>query len=132
MPAEALAHADQVMAGEGESSILDVIEGRRSEKIVRCHPPKSLDDVPFPDYSILKTPCKSANILTTRGCPFRCTFCTTSRMPGFRNASACATASFPSAAKLPSIFLFRSAAKTVSATALLYFSLGVTAHSSIS
>ncbi len=80
LPAEALAHCDQVMAGEGESSILDVVEGRRTEKVVRCRPPRSLDDVPFPDYSILKTPCKSANILTTRGCPFRCTFCTTSRM----------------------------------------------------
>jgi radical SAM superfamily enzyme YgiQ (UPF0313 family) len=36
--------------------------------------------VPFPDYSILQTPVKAANVITTRGCPFRCTFCTTSRM----------------------------------------------------
>ena len=26
------------------------------------------------------TPVKAANVLSTRGCPFRCTFCTTSRM----------------------------------------------------
>jgi radical SAM superfamily enzyme YgiQ (UPF0313 family) len=40
-----------------------------------------LDAVPFPDYFILlKTRCDVANVMTTRGCPFRCSFCTTSRM----------------------------------------------------
>ena len=80
VPEEALAHADQVMVGEGEKVILDVVEGRRTERVVRGIPIENLDEVPFPDYSILKTPCQAANILTTRGCPFRCTFCTTSRM----------------------------------------------------
>lgn len=80
LPEEAAAHADQVITGEGEKVILDVVEGRRTEKIVRGIPIENLDDVPFPDYSILKTPCEAANVITTRGCPFRCTFCTTSRM----------------------------------------------------
>lgn len=80
LPEEAAEHADCVITGEGEKVILDVVEGRRTEKIVRCEPIKDLDEIPFPDYSILKTPCRSANILTTRGCPYRCTFCTTSRM----------------------------------------------------
>ena len=80
MPEEAALHADQVMVGEGETAILDVIEGRRTEKIVHCQPLEDLDQAPFPDYSILKTPCKAANIITSRGCPFRCTFCSTSRM----------------------------------------------------
>lgn len=80
MPEEAAEHADQVVVGEGEKVILDVIEGRRPEKIVRCEPICNLDEVPFPDYSILKTECKAANVMTTRGCPYRCTFCTTSRM----------------------------------------------------
>ncbi len=39
-----------------------------------------MDEAPFPDYSILKTPCVAANVISTRGCPYRCTFCTTSRM----------------------------------------------------
>lgn len=80
LPEEALAHADQVITGEGESVILDVAEGRITDKIVNAPCLKNLDDAPFPDYSILKTPCQVANVLTTRGCPFRCSFCTTSRM----------------------------------------------------
>lgn len=80
MPEEALKYADQVMTGEGEQVILDVVEGRITDRIVRGIPYDDLDKVPFPDYSILRTPCVSANVLSTRGCPYRCTFCTTSRM----------------------------------------------------
>ncbi len=80
MPEEALRHADQVLVGEGEDTILDVVEGRITDPIVQCKPICNLDDVPWPDYSILKTPVKAANIMTSRGCPFRCSFCTTTRM----------------------------------------------------
>ncbi len=80
LPEEAAAYADQVIVGEGESVILDVIAGRRREKIVYAQPPSDLDALPFPDYSILKTPCDCANIMTTRGCTYRCSFCTTSRV----------------------------------------------------
>ncbi|MEE8835801.1 MAG: radical SAM protein [Eubacteriales bacterium] len=80
LPEEAALHADQVITGEGEKVILDVVEGRRTERIVQGIPIENLDEVPFPDYSILKTPCEAANVISTRGCPFRCTFCTTSRM----------------------------------------------------
>lgn len=77
---EALKHADQVIIGEGEKVILDVVEGRIKDRVVHGIPIENLDEVPFPDYSILKTPCVAANVISTRGCPFRCTFCTTSRM----------------------------------------------------
>ncbi|MCD8230381.1 MAG: B12-binding domain-containing radical SAM protein [Clostridiales bacterium] len=80
LPEEAAAHADQVIVGEGESVILDVVEGRMTDRIIRTDPPQNLDALPLPDYSILKTPCDAANIMTTRGCTYRCTFCTTSRM----------------------------------------------------
>jgi radical SAM superfamily enzyme YgiQ (UPF0313 family) len=80
MPEEALEHADQVITGEGEGVILDVVEGRIRDRIVQAEPCCNLDEVPFPDYSILKTPCEAANVISTRGCPYRCTFCTTSRM----------------------------------------------------
>ena len=80
LPEEALRHADQVLVGEGENTILDVVEGRIKDPIVTCRPVCNLDEVPWPDYSLLKTPVKAANIMTSRGCPFRCAFCTTSRM----------------------------------------------------
>lgn len=38
LPEEALQHADTVIAGEGEEIILDVVEGRRAERIVRAGP----------------------------------------------------------------------------------------------
>lgn len=80
LPEEALAHADQVMVGEGEGAIIDVVEGRLTDPVVRCEPVCDLDSLPWPDYSILKSPCTCANIMTSRGCPYRCAFCTTSRM----------------------------------------------------
>jgi len=80
LPEEVAEHADQVITGEGEKVILDVVEGRITDKIVKGPVICDLDEVPFPDYTILKTPCESANVLTTRGCPYKCSFCTTSRM----------------------------------------------------
>lgn len=80
MPEEAAAHADQVVTGEAERVILDIVEGRNTQKIVKGIPVEDLDAIPFADYSLLETPCESANILTTRGCPFQCSFCTTTRM----------------------------------------------------
>jgi len=80
LPEEALKHADHVVVGEAEKVIVDVMEGNIKEDIIYAPPIENLDDVPFPDYSLLKTPCQAANIMTSRGCPFNCIFCTTSRM----------------------------------------------------
>jgi radical SAM superfamily enzyme YgiQ (UPF0313 family) len=80
MPEEALKYADQVVVGEGENVIVDLVEGNISDKIVYAPPTENIDEIPFPDYSVLKTPCQAANVMTSRGCPFSCIFCTTSRM----------------------------------------------------
>lgn len=80
MPEEAARHADQVLVGEGEKTILDVVEGRITDKVVHCEPICDLDSIPWPDYSVLKTPVEAADIITSRGCTNLCAFCTTSRM----------------------------------------------------
>lgn len=80
LPEEALEHADQVIVGEAEHVITGVVEGRIKDRIVYAPPVRDLDAVPFPDYSVLKTPCQAANIMTSRGCLYSCSFCTTSKM----------------------------------------------------
>jgi radical SAM superfamily enzyme YgiQ (UPF0313 family) len=80
MPDEALEHADTVVTGEAENVIADVMENRGVARIVHAPCIADLDSIVFPDYSLLKTPCLEANIMTTRGCHFRCAFCSTSRM----------------------------------------------------
>ncbi len=80
LPEEAIKYADQVVIGEAENIIVDLIEGNVKGKIVYSPPVEDLDTIPFPDYSILKTPCQVANLMTSRGCPFECIFCTTSRL----------------------------------------------------
>lgn len=56
----------------------------------------NLDDMPFPDYSLFRveeyasTKLRSTAIITSRGCPYQCTYCSTllSMGRGFRKRSA--------------------------------------------
>ena len=80
LPEEAKRHCDQVIVGEAEGVITEVIDGTITEPIVRGQPITDLDSIPFPDYSLLRSPVTIANFMTTRGCPNTCSFCTTSRM----------------------------------------------------
>jgi radical SAM superfamily enzyme YgiQ (UPF0313 family) len=111
---EALEHADFVIRGEGERALMELIDARenggdysevsnlsyRKDREI-IHNPKqppadNLDSLPYPDFSLLKRdqPTKGGRstipVLTSRGCPFDCSFCSVTGMFGkkyrFRSA----------------------------------------------
>jgi radical SAM superfamily enzyme YgiQ (UPF0313 family) len=107
MPDEALEHCDYVVRGEGDDNILDFVKAleankgfekidglsyRRDGKIFHnkttsfC---KNLDTLPIPDYTIVKGLEVNAHkkfpitpIMTSRGCPYDCSFCSVTEMFG--------------------------------------------------
>ncbi len=100
--AEALNYGDFVVRSEGEETLpelIEAIEGRKAlEKIkgisykikerIFSTPDRplisDLDKLPFPDLSLIEggERIKVAPVLTSRGCPFNCSFCSVTRMFG--------------------------------------------------
>ncbi|MGZ4886065.1 MAG: B12-binding domain-containing radical SAM protein, partial [Halobacteriota archaeon] len=103
--------ADAVVRGEGEITMLDIatsiesgaindVEGitvREGDTIIRNPDRKlipDLDDIPFPARDLLPmekySPVNSTGIVSSRGCPFRCIFCASSKLydKKFRSRSA--------------------------------------------
>jgi radical SAM superfamily enzyme YgiQ (UPF0313 family) len=104
---EALEHADYVVRGEGEAALSAFIDARekgigytdvpnlsfKDETGTVVHNPMApraadLDRIPFPDLSLLRPEAKgfkhmsSIPVLTSRGCPFDCSFCSVTGMFG--------------------------------------------------
>lgn len=106
MAEEALDHADFVVRGEGEQTLMDFIDawekGTGFSGILNLsyrvngevsHNPlrpflKDLDQIPFPDFSLMKSPKRGIGgrntipVQTSRGCPFNCSFCSVTGMFG--------------------------------------------------
>jgi radical SAM superfamily enzyme YgiQ (UPF0313 family) len=106
LPEEALAHADFVVRGEGEAALqafidawesggdysrvpnLSYVDGGRMVENPRMPREGDLDAIPFPDFSLLKADRKPGRhvppvpVMTSRGCPFDCSFCSVTGMFG--------------------------------------------------
>jgi radical SAM superfamily enzyme YgiQ (UPF0313 family) len=78
--------ADQIVYGEAESIILDLIEGRITDHIVRGTPVEDLNELPLVNYSLLegRDALTTIPLMTSRGCPFDCNFCTVTKIFGKR------------------------------------------------
>ncbi len=103
---EALDHADYVVRGEGEWALAELSEAlelggdfsgiqnlsyRRNGRAVhnpQRPAPDDLDSLPFPDFSLLKRDHPTLGrrttipVMTSRGCPFDCSFCCVTGMFG--------------------------------------------------
>ena len=88
MPDEAIKYADIVFRNESEGNFLQAIEGKLPNGVHEGEYVKDLDSLPFPAYRLLKLDHylaqkdrivgfdkKVASIITSRGCPWKCTFC---------------------------------------------------------
>jgi radical SAM superfamily enzyme YgiQ (UPF0313 family) len=79
LPQEAIQHADGVVVGEAEGCWADVINDFRKGKLQKFYhvPEPDLSNYPFPrrDFHIDKALFSCVGLLTTRGCPYACEFC---------------------------------------------------------
>ncbi len=79
LPQEAIRHADAVVIGEAEGCWADVINDFRKKKPQKFYhvPVPDLSKVPFPrrDFHIDRALFNCVGLLTTRGCPYACEFC---------------------------------------------------------
>lgn len=85
LPQEAGKFARQVIVGEAEGVIGDIVNGKIQDKVVYGRPVEELDSLPFPDFSLIKgyrIPALITPVSTSRGCPFDCSFCSVTKMFG--------------------------------------------------
>jgi len=92
-PEEAAAHGDVVVRGEGETAIEAIARGDLTSGVVRPEPLADLDGLPtlnhflMHDFDKLLARCRKRYlyelpVMTSRGCPHGCTYCTVTQMFG--------------------------------------------------
>jgi radical SAM superfamily enzyme YgiQ (UPF0313 family) len=93
MPQEAITHGDIVVCGEGETVIEQIASGEIRQGIIRAQPLENLDAIPTLDHSLMRDfdvllghyrrqELYELPVMTSRGCPHGCTYCSVTRMFG--------------------------------------------------
>lgn len=84
LPDEAAQHADAVVVGEAESVWPTVLADTAAGTLQRFYHGERLplDGLPAPLFGALDGPYRFRAIITTRGCPYHCTFCSVRRFFG--------------------------------------------------
>src|SRR4030043_473032 len=79
LPQEAIQHADAVVIGEAEGCWADVIDDFKKGRLQKFYhvPEPDLSKFPFPrrDFHIDRALFNCVGLVTTRGCPYACEFC---------------------------------------------------------
>lgn len=83
-PKNVIDYCDHVIVGEGENVIIPLLECKIKKKVVYAPRVENIDDLPTPDFSILKDSNKIPifPIMTSRGCKRNCDFCSVTKMYG--------------------------------------------------
>ena len=86
VPEEFTDVADHVVVGEADEIIVDLVEGRCPDKVVMGRRVQDLERLPMVDYALLEgyNTLDIVPIMTSRGCPFDCSFCTVTKVFGRR------------------------------------------------
>jgi len=93
MPQEAITHGDVVVRGEGESVIEALARGEITSGIVSAVALEDIDALPTLNYGLMidfdkligwfrKRELYELPMMTSRGCPYGCTYCSVTRMFG--------------------------------------------------
>lgn len=84
LPQNVMFSFDHIVVGEAEGIILDLLEGRINDHIVYGQRLENLDTLPRPDFTLIKNHERMTlvPVMTSRGCPYDCNFCSVTEMFG--------------------------------------------------